>query len=124
LKNGNAVLVRRDTGEKIVVAQSDLQTQISCLLDFIHADLFAKAKQFQQQHTYSVSTYEEFKLSIEDKPGFYTVYFDGTPEDEDKIKEETKATGRCILLEESESIGQCFYTGRATNRRVIFARAY
>ncbi len=124
LKNGNAVLVRRDTGEKIVVAQSDLQTQISSLLDSIHANLFAKAKQFQQQHTYSVSTYEEFKLSIEDKPGFYTVYFDGTPEDEDKIKEETKATSRCILREESESIGQCFYTGRATNRRVIFARAY
>jgi prolyl-tRNA synthetase len=124
LKNGNAVLVRRDTGEKITVAQGDLETQISNLLDAIQTNLFVKAKEFQQQYTYSVFSYEEFKSSIEERPGFYIAYFDGTPEDEEKIKEETKATGRCIPLEQSEEVGQCFYTGRKTNQRVIFARAY
>ena len=124
LKNDNAVLVRRDTGEKMTVAQGDLETQISNLLDAIHNNLFAKAKEFQQHYTYSVSSYEEFKLNIEERSGFYIAYFDGTPEDEEKIKEETKATCRCIPLEQSQEVGQCFYTGRKTNQRLIFARAY
>ncbi|MBV8883636.1 MAG: proline--tRNA ligase [Chroococcidiopsidaceae cyanobacterium CP_BM_RX_35] len=123
LKNGTAVLVRRDTGEKINVAQSELETQIKTLLDEIQANLFQKAKEFQQQNTYFVETYEEFKTSIDKKPGFYIAYFDGTPEDEEKIQEETKATGRCIPLNQQE-VGKCFYTGRQTRTQVIFARAY
>ena len=64
------------------------------------------------------------KASIEEKPGFYLAYFDGTPEDEETIQEETKATGRCIPLKQENEIGKCFYTGRETSQRVIFARAY
>jgi len=123
LKNGTAVLVRRDTGEKVNVAQENLLSQIKVLLEEIQANLFNKAKEFQQQNTYLVESYEEFKQSIEEKPGFYIAYFDGTPEDEEKIKEETKATGRCVLFEQQE-IGKCFFTGRETTQRVIFARAY
>ena len=123
LANGTAVLVRRDTGEKVSVAQSDLESQIKTLLDETQANLFKKAKEFQQQNMYSVETYEEFKQSIEEKPGFYVAYFDGNPDDEEKIQEETKATGRCILFDQQE-VGKCFYTGKETTQRVIFARAY
>jgi len=124
LKNGTAVLVRRDTGEKINVDQNDLESQIKTLLDKIQANLFNKAKEFQQQNLYSVETYEEFKKGIENKPGFYVAYFDGSPDDEEKIKEETKATGRCIPFDQQQEVGKCFYTGRQTNQRVIFAKAY
>jgi prolyl-tRNA synthetase len=124
LKEGKAVLVRRDTGEKTIVEQSELLDKISSLLEEIHTNLFTKAQEFQRQNTYTVSSYAEFKEGIENKAGFYLAYFDGTPEDEDKIKEETKATGRCIPLEQNDEDGECFYTGRKTKQQVIFARAY
>ncbi|HBE19084.1 MAG TPA: proline--tRNA ligase [Cyanobacteria bacterium UBA11159] len=124
LKQGKAVLVRRDTGEKLIVEQSELLTKIPSLLEEIHRNLFAKAQEFQHQNTYTVSNYEEFKEGIENQAGFYLAYFDGTPEDEDKIKEDTKATGRCIPLNQTDEEGECFYTGRKTKRQVIFARAY
>jgi prolyl-tRNA synthetase len=123
LKSGTAVLVRRDTGEKINVDQNDLESQIKTLLDEIQSNLFKKAQQFQQQNMYFVETYEEFKEGIEKKPGFYLAYFDGSPEDEEHIKEETKATSRCIPFDHQE-VGKCFYTGRETTQRVIFAKAY
>ncbi len=123
LTSGNAVLVRRDTGEKTIVSQSELESQIKTLLDEIQANLFNRAQEFQQQNTHFVETYEEFKQSIETKPGFYIAYFDGTPDDEEKIQEETKATSRCIPFGQNE-VGKCFYTGRETNQKVIFARAY
>ncbi|MEA5512351.1 proline--tRNA ligase [Crocosphaera sp. UHCC 0190] len=124
LQNGNVVLVRRDTGEKIIVPQSELKSKIPELLEDIQTSLFQKAQEFQGQNTYSVSTYEEFKTGIETKPGFYLVYFDGSPEDEETIQEETKATGRCIPLGETSKPGKCFYTGKQTNQQVVFARAY
>ena len=124
LKNNNAVLVRRDTGEKIIVSQAELGTKIPELLEDIHQNLFTKAKEFQAANTHKVATYEEFKTTIEEKSGFYLVYFAGTPEDEEKIQEETKATGRCIPLNQSEEEGTCFYTGKPTKQQVLFARAY
>ncbi len=124
LKQGKAVLVRRDTGEKVIVEQSDLASKIPTLLNDIQSSLFQKAQEFQAQNTYFVSSYEEFKVSIEKNLGFYLAYFDGTPEDEEIIQEETKATGRCIPLTEESEIGKCFYTGRETSNKVIFARAY
>lgn len=125
LSKGMAVLVRRDTGEKIPVAQSELELQIKTLLDEIQTNLFKKAQEFQQQNTYSVETYEEFKEGIEAKPGFYIAYFDGSPDDEEKIKEETKATSRCIPFDQQgTNVGKCFYTGKETTQRVIFAKAY
>lgn len=124
LANGKAVLVRRDTGEKINVEQSDLESQIKTLLDTIQTNLFQKAQEFQQQNTYFVETYAEFQQGIEEKPGFYIAYFDGSPDEEEKIKEETKATGRCIPFDEQQEVGKCFYTGKQTTQRVIFAKAY
>jgi prolyl-tRNA synthetase len=124
LKNEKAVLVRRDTGEKMIVDQAELETKIPALLEEIHQSLFEKAKAFQTENTYEISTYEELKTNIEEKPGFYRVYFAGTPEDEEKIQEETKTTGRCIPLDQSDTEGKCFYTGKPTKQQVIFARAY
>ena len=124
LKNNNAVLVRRDTGEKVIVPQAELANKITELLSEIHTNLFAKAKQFQQENTHTVATYEEFKTGIEETSGFYLVYFAGTPEDEETIQAETKATGRCIPLEQSGEEGVCFYTGKPTKQQVIFARSY
>ncbi|URD47938.1 proline--tRNA ligase [Chroococcidiopsis sp. CCNUC1] len=124
LANGTAVLVRRDTGEKINVAQSDLESQIKTLLEDIQISLFKRAQEFQQQNLHFVETYAEFQQQIEEKAGFYVAYFDGNSDDEEKIKEETKATGRCIPFDLQQGTGKCFYTGRQTDRRVIFARAY
>jgi prolyl-tRNA synthetase len=124
LKSDNVVLVRRDTGEKMIVPQAELASKIPALLEEIHTSLFATAKKFQAENTHTVATYEEFKTSIEEKGGFHLVYFAGTPEDEENIQEETKATGRCTPLEKSGEEGKCFYTGKVTNQQVIFARAY
>ena len=124
LKNEKAVLVRRDTGEKIIVDQAELETKIPALLEEIHQALFNRAKAFQTENTYDISSYEELKQNIEEKPGFYRVYFAGTPEDEEQIQEETKTTGRCIPLEQPEIEGKCFYTGKPTKQQVIFSRAY
>jgi prolyl-tRNA synthetase len=124
LKQGKAVLVRRDTGEKVIVDQCDLESKIPALLNDIQTSLFQKAQEFQSQNTHLVSTYEEFKTDIEKKAGFYLVYFDGSPEDEEIIQQETKATARCIPLGEKTEMGKCFYTGRETSNKVIFARAY
>ena len=123
MEKNNAVLVRRDTGEKIIISQDELESRILELLNEIQDNLFKKAQEFQRQHTHKISTYEEFKDSIENAPGFYIAYFDGSPDDEEKIQEETKATSRCILLD-PEGTGKCFYTGKDTNKQVIFARAY
>ena len=123
MEKNSAVLVRRDTGEKIIIPQDELESRILELLNEIQDNLFKKAQEFQRQHTHTISTYEEFKDSIENTPGFYLAYFDGSPDDEEKIKEETKATSRCILLDQ-EGTGKCFYTGKSTNKQVIFARAY
>jgi prolyl-tRNA synthetase len=124
LKNEKAVLVRRDTGEKIIIDQAELETKIPALLEEIHQQLFERAKAFQTENTYDVSSYEELKQKIEEKPGFYRAYFAGSPDDEEQIQEETKATGRCIPLEQPDTEGKCFYTGKTTKQQVIFARAY
>jgi prolyl-tRNA synthetase len=125
LANESCILARRDTGEKINVPLDKLEERIPEVLDSIQHSLFRKAQEFQRQHIYFVDTYDSFKNEIEQKPGFYVVYFAGTPEDEEKIKEETKATSRCIAFSfQEDSIGKCFYTGKETSQRVIFAKAY
>lgn len=124
LKSENSVLVRRDTGEKLIVPLNQLEDKIISVLDSVQESLFQRAKEFQQQHTYYVDTYEEFKTSIEAKPGFYIAYFAGTTDDEEKIKQETKATGRCMPFSLQDEVGKCFLTGRQTPQKVIFAKAY
>lgn len=124
LASENSILVRRDTGDKISIPLAQLEEQIPIILDEIQENLFRKAQAFQHQNTYYVDTYEDFKFSIDAKPGFYITYFAGTPEDEEKIKEETKATGRCIPFTIEEKVGKCFFTGKETFQKVIFAKAY
>jgi prolyl-tRNA synthetase len=124
LANSNSILVRRDTGDKISIPITQLEEKIPMLLDEIQENLFRKAQAFQQQNTYRVNTYEDFKSSIDTKPGFYVTYFAGTAEDEEKIKEETRATGRCIPFSLQKEVGKCFFTGKETYQQVIFARAY
>ncbi len=117
-------VVRRDTGEKIDIAWSDLAEQIPALLADIQNNLYTKALNFRRENTYHVSSMSEFKEALEKKGGFIEVFFDGSKEDEKAIKEATGATPRCFPLECFDERGRCFYTGRENARKAIFAKAY
>ena len=86
--------------------------------------MFSKAKKFRDEHITEVSNYEDFKKVLDEKGGFVKAHWDGTSETELKIKEETKATIRCIPNDEPESKGKCVYSGEASSRKVLFAKAY
>ena len=115
--------MRRDTLEKETVAFDGIADNIEKLLEDIQNNLFEKAKKYRDEMTYTVDTYDEFKEQIE-KGGFILAHWDGTPETEEKIKNETKATIRCIPLDGDETPGVCMVTGKPSARRVLFARAY
>lgn len=125
LQNDTAEVVRRDTLSKESMPLEGLAQHIVALMDDIQENIYKKALAFRESHTYKVDTYEEFKKRIEEG-GFLLCHWDGTRETEEKIKEETKATIRCIptdtdvIMEE----GKCIYSGRPSRQRVIFARAY
>ncbi len=123
LENGTVELMRRDTLEKETVAFDGIADHISGLLEDIQKNLFEKAKKYRDDMTYTVDTYDEFKEQIE-KGGFILAHWDGTPETEEKIKNETKATIRCIPLDGDQTPGKCMVTGKPSERRVLFARAY
>ncbi len=123
LENGTVELMRRDTLEKETVAFEGIAGHIETLLEDIQKNLFEKAKKYRDEMTYTVDTYDEFKEQIE-KGGFILAHWDGTPETEEKIKNETKATIRCIPLDGDETPGVCMVTGKPSARRVLFARAY
>jgi prolyl-tRNA synthetase len=124
LENQTIELARRDTLEKEVLSITDIDQKISHMLDGIQKNLFQKAIDFRNEKTYHANTWEEFVDIIENKGGFVYAHWDGTPETEQKIKEETKATIRAIPLEAPFEEGTCIYTGNPSHRRVIFARAY
>jgi prolyl-tRNA synthetase len=115
--------MRRDTLEKETMPLDGIAAHIHQLLDDIQANIFKKAKDFRDSHIVKVDTYEEFKEQIE-KGGFILAHWDGTTETEEKIKDETKATIRCIPLEGDKTPGVCMVTGKPSAQRVIFARAY
>ena len=94
------------------------------LLEEMQASIFNKACEFRDAHITRVDTYEEFKATLETKGGFVSAHWDGTPETEERIKEETKATIRCIPLEPEAEEGSCVRTGKPSPYRVLFARAY
>ena len=123
LENGTVELMRRDTLEKETVQFEGIAGHISTLLEDIQDNLFKKALDYRNKMTYTVDTYEEFKEQIE-KGGFILAHWDGTPETEEKIKAETKATIRCIPLDGDTTSGKCMVTGKPSARRVIFARSY
>ena len=126
LENNTMEVMRRDTLEKHTVTCDGIAAYVKTLLDDIQQNIFQKALTYRQEHTVKVDSYEEFKEQIE-KGGFILAHWDGTPETEDLIKEETKATIRCIPFEadeESLTPGKCMVTGKPSARRVLFARAY
>jgi prolyl-tRNA synthetase len=116
-------VARRDTLEKQTVSQAELASFLPGLMDDIQRSIYNKALEFRTRMTFKVDTYEEFKLKIEEG-GFILAHWDGTAETEEKIKEETKATIRCIPLDAPEEEGKCMVTGNPSKKRVLFARAY
>lgn len=123
IENGTVEVMRRDTLEKETISIEGIEDYITNLLDLIQANIFKKAYDYREAHTTTVDTYEEFKQKIEDG-GFILAHWDGTPETEEKIKEDTKATIRCIPFDGDPTPGTCMVTGKPSARRVIFARAY
>ena len=123
LENGTVALARRDTLTKETVAFDGIVETIQKLLKEIQDNIYQKALNFRIENTREVDTWEDFKEEIK-KPGFLLCHWDGTPETEEKIKAETKATIRCIPLEGDKTPGKCIYTGKPSAQRVIFAIAY
>ncbi|GAB4409217.1 MAG: proline--tRNA ligase [Microscillaceae bacterium] len=129
LSQNTIEVVRRDkardeAGAKQVVALDQVGETVAALLEAIQDNLFQKALRFREAHTTQVDTYEEFQKVLDEKGGFVLAHWDGTPETEEKIKEETKATIRCIPLEGDTTPGLCMVSGQPSARRVLFARAY
>lgn len=122
--NGTVEVARRDTKEKQVMAETDLVHKIQHLLEQIQNNLFQKALDYRTEHITAVNSWEEFKDVLENKTGFVSAHWDGTSETEQKIKEETKATIRCIPLNNHLEDGICVYSGKPSTQRVLFAKAY
>ena len=123
LENGMVEIMRRDKLEKSSVAYEGVAGYIKELLNDIQANIFQKALDYRASVTREVNSYDEFKVEIE-KGGFISAHWDGTPETEELIKQETKATIRCIPLDDDNTPGVCMVTGKPSARRVLFARAY
>ena len=124
LENGTFEVARRDTLSKEVIAANDATTYISDLLEEIQKSLYTKAFEYRNSHVTEVNTFDEFKEVLEGKGGFVSAHWDGTAETEEKIKDLTKATIRCIPLDRKEESGTCVLTGKSSNGRVLFAKAY
>jgi len=124
MKKGQVVLVRRDTGEKVIVKEEDLKNKVQVLLTEIQENLYNLAKKFLDTNIREIADYEEFQEVIEEKKGMIKAFWCGNRACEDKVKEETKATIRCIPFEEENALGKCIYCGKETSTKVYFARAY
>ena len=124
LENGTFEVARRDTLSKEVKPAEGIVTYIQDLLEQIQKDLFNKAVDYRTAHTTEVNSFEEFKDVLENKTGFVSAHWDGTAETEEKIKDLTKATIRCIPLDRVEEVGVCVLTGAPSKGRVLFAKAY
>ncbi len=124
LENGTFEVARRDTFEKTSVSKDGIATYLRDLLDQIQNDLFQRALDYRNSHITEVNDFEEFKSVLEGKGGFLSAHWDGTAETEEKIKELTKATIRCIPLDRVEEEGKCVFTGKSSKGRVLFAKAY
>lgn len=124
IENNTVEIARRDTKEKMSVSMDDLSVRIINLLQQIQADLFDKAKAYRDEHITRADTWDGFVRLLEEKGGFIAAHWDGTAETEEKIKEQTKATIRCIPLDAEEEEGKCILTGKPSKKRVLFAQAY
>lgn len=124
LENGTVEIVRRDTKEKQTVSQQNLDDYIESLLEDMQQSIYRKALTFRNENIREVNSYEEFKQILDEKGGFISAHWDGTIETEKQVKEETKATIRCIPLTNKAEEGNCIVTGKPSAQRVLFARAY
>ncbi len=124
LENGTVEIARRDTLTKEIVAMDAISSTIENLLEEIQENLFNKALNFRDNHITEVNSFDEFKSVLENKGGFVSAHWDGTNETEEKIKEQTKATIRCIPLDISQEVGVCVFSGKPSKHRVLFAKAY
>jgi prolyl-tRNA synthetase len=124
LEKGTIEVARRDTKEKQVMPIEGATEKILALMDEIQSNIYQKAHKFREESTHHVDSYQEFKEVLESKGGFIYAHWDGTSETEDKIKEETKATIRCIPLNREHATGQCMVTGKPSKGLVLFAKAY
>ena len=124
LDNNSAEVARRDTLTKQVVPLDGIETYVIDLLDDIQQNIFKKALKFREENTTKVDTFEEFKQVLDGKGGFILAHWDGTSETEEQIKAETKATIRCIPLDNQQEEGTCIYSGKPSKQRVLFARSY
>ena len=123
IENGTVEVMRRDTLEKSVAQLDGIANYVKELLEEIQGNIYQKALKHRESMTRTVETYEEFKVEIE-KGGFILAHWDGTSETEEKIKEETKATIRCIPFDGDKTPGVCMVTGKPSAQRVLFARSY
>lgn len=125
LENNSVEIARRDTGAKEIFSlESSILEKIEVLLEEIQNSIYNKALIFKDENTTSVDGYDEFKQVLDEKGGFISAHWDGTAETEEKIKQETKATIRCLIFNGEDEAGICMYSGKPSERRVLFARAY
>ena len=124
LENNQVELARRDTKEKTAISLDGLTETVAALLLEIQANLLQRATKYRDDHITSVDTWDEFINVLDNKTGFVLAHWDGTAETEEKIKEQAKATIRCIPLDNPLEVGKCILTGNPSKQRVLFARAY
>ncbi|MBR1934980.1 MAG: proline--tRNA ligase, partial [Muribaculaceae bacterium] len=124
IENGTIEVMRRDTLEKSVAQLDGIVDHVKNLLEEIQTNIYTKALKHRESMTTRVDSYDEFKRVLEEKGGFILAHWDGTPETEDRIKEETKATIRCIPMDAPDEEGVDMLTGKPSHRRVVFARNY
>jgi prolyl-tRNA synthetase len=124
LENKTIEIARRDTLQKETIQIERLNDHISKLLEEIQRNIFSKALKFREENTHYVDKWSDFIDILDNKGGFIMAHWDGTTETEEKIKEETKATIRCILFNSPDEAGKCIYSGKPSMRRVLFARSY
>jgi prolyl-tRNA synthetase len=124
LENGTVEVARRDTKEKEVLQITDLEVKIKHLLEQIQQNIYQKALDFRTDMTHKADSWEEFIDLLENKGGFIAAHWDGTPETEQAIKDKTKATIRCIPIDNVQEAGKCILSGQPSSQRVLFARAY
>jgi prolyl-tRNA synthetase len=124
LEKGVVEVARRDTKEKMSIAVDEIVERVESLLEEIQANLFNRAKVFRDERITPVDTWDEFEKQLDEKGGFISAHWDGTEETETAIKEKTKATIRCIPLNNPKEDGKCILTGKPSQQRVLFARAY
>ncbi len=124
VENNKIEIARRDTLEKKIYSQGDIESVVKNLLKEIQKNIYQKALKFREENSRSVDNYDDFKDIIKNKGGFIYAHWDGTPETEEKIREETMASIRCIPFNAVEEKGKCVYSGKSSNKRVVFAKAY